>query len=313
MSSIELLPAELLLLVFEGLTDDARQLCSTLMLVCRRWNRIGADDSLWRTAYARRGWLLPASIANHAREPDFWRLAYLHAGMRVACLVAYVYGGVDQRFWEQLEWLLPRGSRLSVVDLTNTALALDLHQFDAVFLFSANTFFNSHDQLGDALAQYVDNGGGVVLSGFAVCGCSPRGAWAAPMYGCGNCFDCRGDYCPIACLQSVRLGRLCIDSASVAVDHPLLRGVGRLEKHTPGLGCPLSPGTAANGCTVLARWDRGPTLVVERPPTAGKGCVVSLNFDPIISWDSGHADVLVANAMQYVRKLRRRSLSSPAQ
>ncbi|CAH6420604.1 F-box protein [uncultured virus] len=303
LSPIELLPTELLLLVFHGLTDDARQLCS-VRSVCRRWNQLAADDLLWRVAYARRGWLLPASSANHARESDFWRLAYRHAGVRVACLVTHGYRGVDRRFWDRLEWLLPRGSRLSVVDLTNTALARDLHQFDAVFLFSGNKFFDTPDKLGDALAQYVDSGGGVVLSGFAVCTYCPRGAWATSIS--PESSTCRSEYCPIVCCQSVRSGRACIDSESVACDHPLLRGVGRLERQMPPVPwrdrLPFGSGEAANGCTVLARWDNGHTLVVERPPTAEKGCVVSLNLDPTVSWDSGDAVVLVSNALQYVRK-----------
>jgi hypothetical protein len=43
--------------------------------------------------------------------------------------------------------------------------------------YSHNSYFNNPEQLGDRLADYVDNMGGVVITGYTCCGCSLAGRW----------------------------------------------------------------------------------------------------------------------------------------
>ncbi|CAH6421430.1 Hypothetical protein UVM_LOCUS491 [uncultured virus] len=232
--SLSDLPEELLWQTFLRLTDGARHLCA-IMSVCRAWYRI-VDNSLWRAAYARGGWLSPGQVAcaeqqeENDQDPDFWRAAYRDARISVAWCVANQHlplsAAVDEAFCARLRALLPHGSRVAAFDVTNSPLPTDLNQFNAVCLASMNTFVYDKAKAGDELANYVDNGGGVVLCGYTLCGCPPTGRWCSYAQS-----DWRrpSEYSPVACEQSLQvLTGLCIDSASVLSDHALLRGAGRL-------------------------------------------------------------------------------------
>jgi len=186
-----------------------------------------------------------------------------------------------------------KSSGLANVDLLNVrtqALSLDLlRNYNAVMFFSYHGFDQA--EVGDALADFVDLGGGVVLCPYTNCGKGNmlEGRW------------CKQQYDPLilgttARSPNLRLGRMCYPK------HPILKGV---RSFNGGEQSSHGNGPAHPKATTIAEWSNGHPLVAEL--RAHRGAVVALNLYPPSSdvatggWDSStHGGLLLANALHYV-------------
>lgn len=291
------LPEELLwaVLVWLGDWEDLAVAACT----CRSWNRI-VDEPLWRHAYANRGWSAPSVV------PPCWRTAFKEGGGEFACLMSSC-SDTEDGFLCRLLASLGAAAKLKTFDLLLDPLP-DLSKFDAVVLIAGGTFLERVDGLGDALADYVDAGGGVVLSCYALCGFPPTGRWCT----CGHHVFTwlPGDYSPMINKTSYGRSALRMDP-DCDVRHPLLCNVGSLSFVGFQLSpLPVGPGELTKGSIRVASWIGGYALAAVRPRKHSEdGLVVALNLDPRWKEESGDAAALVANALRYARRPRSRRRS----
>jgi hypothetical protein len=162
-----------------------------------------------------------------------------------------------------------------------------LQSYDAVLVFSDFGFENTIE-LGNRLADFIDNGGGVVVAVFANS--------LAPIEGR---FD-TGNYWalhPGASEAGIRLELGTFDASS-----PLMAGVTSFDG---GPSSDRSTGTVDADAHVVARWSNDAPLVVEREINGVRR--VDLNFFPLSSdvrpesWvASTDGDLLMANSLLYV-------------
>ena len=177
-----------------------------------------------------------------------------------------------------------------------------LQQWDAVIVWS-NDSFEDAVAMGDVLADYVDAGGGVVVSVFANTSTNAmrflQGRWQ------------QGNY--IAIPQSGgflegpgNLGQV------LDPDHPIMDGVATFVTRRVNAQGQIFGGyrptnlSVTPGSTIIAKWNTGHTLVALTPNPR----VVELGFHPVSSdvvptayWDAAtDGDVLMANALRFVAR-----------
>ncbi|MBI4020454.1 MAG: VCBS repeat-containing protein, partial [Candidatus Aenigmarchaeota archaeon] len=170
---------------------------------------------------------------------------------------------------------------------SSTPTLSQLQDYDAVITWSDNCYANSV-QLGNALADYVDNGGGVVTAVFSYNGgcLELQGRFAA------------GNYYTIPPGSGSAGG-----SSSVSIlqpGHPILKGFNTLST-----GSSRAAATAAtSGSDTVANWGDGRVLVATKGINQGR--VVGLGFWPPSSdvggssWNSAtDGDVLMANSLLF--------------
>ena len=173
------------------------------------------------------------------------------------------------------------------VSLTPTLA--ELEAYDAVLVYS-NSGFADPNTLGDNLADYVDNGYGVVIATFAF--------YSGSINIGGRIVD--DDYLPFSQASQAQgtLLTMVVDDAS----HPILDGVvdfngGSSSYHNSSIAID-------NGADLIAHWDNGQPLIGALTPSAGT--VVGLNFFPPSEdarsdfWDTAtDGDLILANALLY--------------
>lgn len=152
---------------------------------------------------------------------------------------------------------------------TSTPTALDLVGFEAVLVWRGNgSTFADGAALGDALADYVDAGGGVVHGYYELDGVDPlMGRWFT------------GGYSPVRATGQAPLPPLNLTLDPVWPTHPILQGVaifdgGWRSVHADSVTVSL----LANH---VASWSNGDPLIAEWDVSAGR--VVALNFYPVSS------------------------------
>jgi uncharacterized repeat protein (TIGR01451 family) len=163
-----------------------------------------------------------------------------------------------------------------------------LSRYRAVLVFSDGGF-NNNVALGNVLADYVDQGGGVVLATFGfhdVGGLAIQGRLKT------------GNYLPFSTASQSTASGLTL--VGVLPEHPLLHEVNSFNGGT--FSYHNSPIAIANGATLVASWSNGQPLVGAKQ--AGVGRVVGLNFYPpssdalISGWTaSTDGGRLMANAL----------------
>ncbi len=172
-----------------------------------------------------------------------------------------------------------------------------LQMYDAVMVMGDEDFFSS-SALGDVLADYVDAGGGVVLTMFSV-GPSgtntPQGRFASANY-----FAMSG--------ATGNLGDAYRSLVAVQAAHPILQGVssfgGASNSFAPTGATPVA------GATLIATWDDmvATPLIVTRQVGAVSARRADLGFYPPTQ-DTGRTDfidpatdsmLIVANALRWV-------------
>lgn len=223
------------------------------------------------------------------------------AGNRVA-----VFGAPSGAGWNaDVQAKIAGAGTISQVDafLVNAgnpvpALA-QLRQYQSVLVYSDSPF-NDATALGNVLADYVDQGGGVVLATFGFgSGLSLQGRFVS------------GGYMPLTISGQSSPGNLTLVKDLPA--HPILDGVSSFNGGTASFH--NSP-VATSNATLVAHWNNGQPLVAAKD--VGPGRVVGLNFYPPSS--SARADFwsaatdggrLMANALTWAGRQAPQILSGP--
>ena len=221
-----------------------------------------------------------------------------------------VFGAATTLDWnhEVLERLIATGEFEGVGewDLTAATPTLaDLQQYHAVLVWNDRTF-PSATGLGDVLADYVDAGGGVVLSlgpvsqGLAVTGRLASGGYLPTTVGValngGNALG-----------YAIRPEWYWLPGVS---GHPMVYGVNRFAG---GSASQQSQIDVANGGILVADWSNGEALAVTSDPAdVLVGRVVVLNFfapsslSKASSWDvETDGDRLLSNALLWSHRATR--------
>ncbi len=226
---------------------------------------------------------LLAPLAGAAQQP------------RVAIAAAADQGAASPHFTDPQARLIATG-RFAVVDLvdvmSSTPSLAQLQAYDAVLTWS-NFSYHDGDALGDALADYVDAGGGVVVATFANTSTQPDrylgGRWISGGY---EIIPGRGD---VVAFVHATLG---------AIHHPTHPTVAGVTSFDGGSGSfrPYRTSLSSHGVEV-ASWSDGKTLVAVSTSWSTR---VDLGFVPPSAvadpafWTPGtDGDLLLANALEY--------------
>ncbi len=216
------------------------------------------------------------------------------SGLPAVAIVASASGNVtDPWFIDPHDRLVMSGAFSSVTILhagETTPTPTQLSAFDAVIVWS-NFAFADPGALGDALADYVNAGGGVVLATFAnsseTAGRALGGRWVSHEY----------EVIPSA--GGTATGPAALGTI-LEPGHPIMQGVASFS----GGSSSFRPATTntATSTQKIALWDDGATLVAVREDAVGS--LVALGFyppsDDVLAgfWDaSTDGDLLIENAL----------------
>jgi len=152
----------------------------------------------------------------------------------------------------------PRIASVTGVVITAVTPSLaELHAFDAVLVFTNSTPQNNVT-LGDNLANYVDGGGGVVLTMFAIRASlntrTIEGRFLTDNY-----------YCIERSVGTSTTGAATLGTIHVPAS-PLLAGVATFDGGSSSFRTPAAPHPSA---TRIADWSTGEALVAERTDLSG--------------------------------------------
>lgn len=165
-----------------------------------------------------------------------------------------------------------------------------LQEYKAVLVFSDSGFLDPIG-LGDALASYVDLGGGVVEAVFAnTTGLKLSGRWES------------GGYSPFVYGPQTQDVRLTLGTIHEP-NHPIMSGVTTLDG---GSSSYRTSGTLRASALRIADWSNAEPLAAQS--TGVNGRVISLNFYPpsadtgrVDFWQpSTHGTLLLANSLDFV-------------
>ncbi len=204
---------------------------------------------------------------------------------------------VEQVWLNDVQSKLVATGQFTSVDIFNSGTATptlaSLTSYDAVLHFTDTPPFNNVD-LGDNLAAYVDQGGGVVNCVFTMASVPLSGAFSSDTYAVAQYANAQSQDISLA------LGTV-FDSS-----HPIMAGINLLNGGTSSYHSPGNSFVA--GSTVLANWSNGAWLAAVREnvgPLAVRRA--DLNIYPPSSdarndfWDSGtNGALLMANALTWV-------------
>jgi len=284
-------PPEIIYRIFTYL--EARDLVFSVSTVCSTWYAFSQYDSLWRPMCLCRWGYLKKTTDQLVTPKISWKEFFISNFDRtnLSFLVIGAEGGgdKDKRLEDVKSKLISSG--IGNVDVFNARLRsptyATLSKYNAILFFSYHGF--NQNVLGDLLAQYVDNGGGVVIGTYSNCGRGNRleGRW------------CVGGYDPIALGSTSRVNSLTM--AKSDANHPIMRGV---RTFSGGVQSSHGDGNAHPGAKVIAEWSNGRPLVVEYSKFAGT--IVGLNFYPPSGdaaegcWDPlSDGRTLISNALCY--------------
>jgi len=284
-----LVPAEVLFRIFSYL--EAKDLVCSTSSVCHYWYEFSQDDHLWKRLSIQHWGFLKRT---HDHLLYSWK-AYFRSNFEVKNLSFLVIGAEadgekDERLEDVKSRLIQCG--LPNVDIFNARLASlrpgMLNNYNAVLFFSYHGF--NQQLMGDMLAQYVDDGGGVVVATYSNCGRGNRleGRWKD------------GNYDPIQLGTTCRTKALQIGKADM--NHPVLHGV---KSFSGGAQSSHGDGAPHPKADVVAEWDNGKPLISVL--NIFKGIVMSLNFYPPSAtvayggWDSKtDGSLIIANSLMFV-------------
>ena len=230
------------------------------------------------------------------RTRNVARASHAAAGVpSVAIVAAAANDALAPWFLDPQSKLVASGAFASVTVINANAVTpsvAELSGFDAVLVWS-NLGFVDATLLGDNLAQYVDNGGGVVLATFANSSPdavdTPGGRWENAQY--EIIMPHSGTTTGVASLGTI-----------MQPGHPIMSGVGLFGGGSSSFR-PTTTSLYPSG-QLIASWSDGSTLVAVREDTVGAR--VDLGFYPPSDavlpdfWDATtDGDLLLVNALLY--------------
>lgn len=289
---LNLFPEEILLCVLSLLdTTDLHSTC----LVNTVWRRLCEDEFIFRSVCGKKYPCLRGEI--HPPYEDSWRHFYTARKARFA-----VIGGPIS----QAACMDDICSKLRAAGLPNVdgifaqkriPTLTELQKYCAVLVYSYNSSaFLDGSQMGDLLADYIDNGGGVVVTVFTNCN-NLRNGFVKGRF-------LEGAYHPITPSRQhdtngkrpLTLGRI------YDTNHPIMQQIRTIDGGKSSFFC---PGALNPEAKLVAEWSNGVPLIVEMPK--GKGTVVGLNFfppscdtgDPRFWNSNSDGAIAMANALAY--------------
>ncbi|HTF90876.1 MAG TPA: hypothetical protein VK843_20820 [Planctomycetota bacterium] len=181
---------------------------------------------------------------------------------------------------------------ITIFDISQVTVSLaQLQTFNAVLVYSDSPGYADPVGQGDALHDFVDGGGGVVIATFTNASIPLSGTWVSAGY---DAITSTGQTQGFQLQLGTRL----------VPGHGLFT-VSTVASFDGGSSSFHSTGTLAPNSTRLANYTNGDIFAAERNGLAGR--VISLNFFPPSSdvrsdfWDSTtDGDNLLANALSYV-------------
>jgi len=176
----------------------------------------------------------------------------------------------------------------------------ELQKYTAILIYSYNSSaFLDGQLMGDVIADYVDNGGGVVVTVFTNCNNLRNGFLKGRFL--------EQNYHPITpARQHDTNGKKPLSLGKIHIaDHPILQGVKSLEGGRSSFFC---HGALHPEAKLVAEWSNGVPLISDLEKKKGK--VVALNFFPPSSdtgdprfWSSNtDGSLMMANSLIYVGK-----------
>ena len=171
-------------------------------------------------------------------------------GLDVAIVAAATTSSADCRFTDPQAFLLATGffNRVDIINITGAPPTLaQLAQYDAVVTWS-NSTYNNAAAAGDAFADYVDQGGGVVVCMFAL------GANSTPLF-------LSGRWVPNYELVQVQVGQTTGNATLGNVllpNHPIMSGVTSFDGGTSSYRPTVT--ALRSGAQAVAEWSDGRVL-----------------------------------------------------
>jgi len=289
---LSLFPEEILLYLISLLdTSDLHNTC----MVSTVWRRLCEDEFIYRSICGKKFPCLRGDI--HPPYEDTWRHFYTARKARFAV----IGGPVSQAACMDDICSKLRAAGLPHVDgifaQKRIPTLTELQKYCAVLVYSYNSSaFLDGSLMGDLLADYVDNGGGVVVTVFTNCNNLRNG------FVKGRFLD--GGYHPIVPSRQhdtngkrpLTLGRI------YDTNHPIMQQVRTVDGGKSSFFC---PGALNPEAKLVAEWSNGVPLIVELPKS--KGTVIGLNFfppscdtgDPRFWNSSSDGAIAMANALAY--------------
>ncbi len=198
---------------------------------------------------------------------------------------------------------IPRLDMIRITTGDPVPTLAQLRSYSSVLVYS-DLAFNDEVAMGNVLADYVDQGGGVVMSTFAFA--------TAASYGIQGRIN-TGGYLPFTTGSVASPGGLTL--VKDVTSHPVLDGVNSFNGGTSSYQ--NSPITNASGATEVAHWSNLLPLVDVK--ASGQGRVTGLNFYPPSSdarsdfWVAGTDGArLMANALLWSGRVPPTIVASPA-
>ena len=213
--------------------------------------------------------------------------------------ILVIFWSSNALYGANMQTMLRATGAFSTIDIFDasrgTPTASQLANYDAVLIFGAELLSDSAT-LGDRLAAYHDQGGGVVVSGLANCGTttspgrSVQGAWGNP----ANSYALLNYTSAVWTNTADSLGDLTEPSS------PLLTGVASFTASPWG---DRTVGSVINNGVVVAKWRSGTPFVVRG--VRGSRTLVEITFYAAYvpgGWGwTGDGMVLLRNALKYSR------------
>jgi len=273
---------------------DTSDLVSSASTVCSLWQAIASLDYVWKPLYLRHFSYMYCTRMISQKSCMSWNQLYRWSlerkNMSVLVIGAEGGGEKDERINDVKEKLVLQG--FESVDIVNAKLTTpkyeQLRKYNAVLFFSYHGF--NQEELGNALAEYVDNGGGVVVGAYSNCGKGNRldGKWA------------EGEYNPIVLGSTSRTKQLSMGKV-LKPQHIIMKGVSSFEG---GEKSSHGDGNLHSESEVIVEWANGRPLVAELKKFQGP--IVGLNFYPSSAsvvdggWQvASDGAKLIANAVHY--------------
>ena len=221
----------------------------------------------------------------------------LLAPATAAAIDVAVYGAPNSTSWQNdvVAKLQATGQFDSVANVLvsgTTPSVASMSQYDAILVYSDGVGFQNPTAIGNNLADYIDGGGGVVISTFSMHSVSSSITIQGRIR--------TGGYIPMTFASQQQPSGLTM--VKDVPTHPILSGVGSF---TGGSSSYHHTNAVVSGATQVAHWSNNRPLVAEWVPD-GSGTVVALNFYPPSSsarsdfWvASTDGDTLMANALTF--------------
>ncbi|KAJ6245917.1 pep-cterm sorting domain-containing protein [Anaeramoeba flamelloides] len=172
-----------------------------------------------------------------------------------------------------------------------------LSKYDVVFFFSNSTIKNN-GKIGDMLAKFVENGGGLV-----VCSCA---ALTIDLNGhlTGRIID--EHFLPMKQGEFLENKRLKLGKVALP-EHPIMENVKQFDGGNSSFHVLAKPNNLPHDSTAIAFWEDGNVLISEKQKNPNFGKIVVLNIFPVSGkskfWNSKtDGAAMICNSVEYVSK-----------